>query len=235
MKFIIEHLSKSFETKEVLKDIDFTFESGKIYGLLGRNGAGKTTLFNCLNRDIKADGGRFYLEEEGVQKEISAEELGYVLSTPTVPEFLTGREFLKFFMDINEDSIKDPHTIDEYFEYMSILPEDRDKLLKDYSHGMKNKMQMLINIIAQPKILLLDEPLTSLDVVVAEEMKQLLRSLKEGRITIFSTHIMDLALDLCDEIVLLNHGVLEKVEKTETDSAAFKDKIIAVLREEENE
>ena len=100
---------------------------------------------------------------------------------------------------------------------------------------MKNKMQMLINIIAQPNILLLDEPLTSLDVVVAEEMKQLLRSLKQHRITIFSTHIMDLALDLCDEIVLLNHGVLEVVEKTDSDSREFKDKIIAALREEGNE
>ena len=64
MKFIIEHLSKQFDKKEVLRDIDFTFESGKIYGLLGRNGAGKTTLFNCLNRDIKADGGSFYIEAE---------------------------------------------------------------------------------------------------------------------------------------------------------------------------
>ena len=100
------------------------------------------------------------------------------------------------------------HILDEYFEYMSIEPKDRDKLLKDYSHGMKNKMQMLINIIAKPNLLLLDEPLTSLDVVVAEEMKQLLRSLKQDRITIFSTHLMDLALDLCDEIVLLNHGEL---------------------------
>ena len=67
MKFIIEHLSKRFEQKEVLKDIDFTFEEGRIYGLLGRNGAGKTTLFNCLNRDIKADGGSFCLEENGVR------------------------------------------------------------------------------------------------------------------------------------------------------------------------
>jgi ABC-2 type transport system ATP-binding protein len=115
---------------------------------------------------------------------------------------------------------------------MKIAPDDRDKLLKDYSHGMKNKMQMLINIIAQPNILLLDEPLTSLDVVVAEEMKQLLRSLKRGRITIFSTHIMDLALDLCDEIVLLSHGELEEVEKSDLDSHAFKEKIIAALRED---
>ena len=64
MKFVIEHLSKSFEKKEVLRDIDFTFDEGKIYGLLGRNGAGKTTLFNCLNRDLKADSGNFYIEDE---------------------------------------------------------------------------------------------------------------------------------------------------------------------------
>lgn len=235
MKFIIEHLSKQFGPKEVLRDIDFTFEAGRIYGLLGRNGAGKTTLFNCLNRDIKADGGSFWLEEGGQRRAVAPEDLGYVLSTPTVPEFLTGREFLKFFMDINEGSIRDPKPLDAYFDYMSIAPEDRDKLLKDYSHGMKNKMQMLVNIIAQPKILLLDEPLTSLDVVVAEEMKQLLRSLKEGRITIFSTHIMDLALDLCDEIVLLSHGELEVVEKSNLDNREFKEKIIAALREDGHE
>lgn len=88
---------KHFEAKRVLQDIDFTFESGKIYGLLGRNGAGKTTLFNCLNRDIRTDGGQFYLETEEGRREVRPEDIGYVLSTPTVPEFLTGREFLKFF------------------------------------------------------------------------------------------------------------------------------------------
>lgn len=232
MKFVIDHLSKHFEQKEVLRDITFTFEAGKIYGLLGRNGAGKTTLFNCLNRDMRADSGTVFLEENGETRELSPEDIGYVLSTPTVPEFLTGREFLKFFLDINESSIQNIRSLDEYFDMMSIAPEDRDKLLKDYSHGMKNKMQMLINIIAQPKVLLLDEPLTSLDVVVAEEMKQLLRSQKEGKVTIFSTHIMDLALDLCDEIVLLSHGVLEVVEKSNLDNQEFKEKIIAALKEE---
>lgn len=232
---MIEHLSKGFEKKEVLKDIDFTFESGKIYGLLGRNGAGKTTLFNCINRDLKADGGQFFLEEEGKRREVKAEDIGYVLSTPTVPEFLTGREFLKFFMEINEGSVAEPKSLDEYFDFVSIDKEDRDKLMKDYSHGMKNKMQMLINIIASPRILLLDEPLTSLDVVVSEEMKELLRRLKDGRITIFSTHILDLALDLCDVIVLLNHGVLEVVDPVNLDSQEFKEKIIAALREEDHE
>ena len=236
MKFVIEHLSKSFEKKEVLKDIDFTFESGKIYGLLGRNGAGKTTLFNCINNDLKADGGRFYLVENEIPRELKSTDIGYVLSTPTVPEFLTGREFLKFFLDINEKAIgkENIRSLDDYFTTMGIAEDDRDKLLKDYSHGMKNKMQMLINIIAQPNILLLDEPLTALDVVVAEEMKQILRSLKSNRVTIFSTHIMDLALDLCDTIVLLNHGTLEIVDKENLGSQEFKERIIAALKEENN-
>ena len=234
MNFTIEHLSKSFDKKEVLKDIDFTFEAGKIYGLLGRNGAVKTTLFNCLNKDIKTDNGSFYFTENEIKREALPEDIGYVLSTPTVPEFLTGREFLKFFMDIHEGKIINPKSLDEYFDSVSINAEDRDRLLKDYSHGMKNKMQMLINIIAKPNLLLLDEPLTSLDVVVAEEMKQLLRSLKQERIIIISTHIMDLALDLCDEIVLLNHGELEMVDKSNLDNKEFKDKIIAALKEDDN-
>ncbi len=231
---VIDHLQKHYGEKEVLRDISFTFEQGQIYGLLGRNGAGKTTLFNCLNRDIRSDGGAFYLQEGGKRRPLGTRDIGYVPSTPTVPEFLTGREFLKFFLEINPHTGCDPAHMDEYFAYMSIAPEDRDKLLRDYSHGMKNKMQMLINIIAKPPLLLLDEPLTSLDVVVAEEIKQLLRREKEDRIIIFSTHIMDLALDLCDRIVLLSHGVLETVEKSDLGQEAFRERIIAALREEDH-
>lgn len=163
---------------------------------------------------------------------MTPDDIGYVLSTPTVPEFLTGKEFLRFFLDINEKTIRNPLAVEEYFRIVNIEPEDQNKLMKDYSHGMKNKMQMLINIIAEPPLLLLDEPLTSLDVVVAEEMKELLRQLKKERIIIFSTHIMELALDLCDEIVILNQGKLEEVEKENLNSAEFKDKIIEMLKEE---
>ena len=233
MELIIEHLQKSFEKKEVLKDINYTFKLGKIYGLLGRNGAGKTTLFNCLNQDIIMDNGTVLLKENDNQRRLEIEDIGYVLSTPAVPEFLTAREFLKFFLEINEKQITDLKSIDEYFDYINIKKEDRDRLLKDFSHGMKNKMQMLINIILKPNVLLLDEPLTSLDVVVAEEMKNVLRHLKEDRILILSTHIMELALDLCDEIVILNHGRLQEVSKDQLDNDEFKDKILAMLREED--
>ena len=232
MKLEVLNLKKSFGNKEVLKNINFTFESGKIYGLLGRNGAGKTTFFNCLNDDIKPDEGTFNIIEEKNKRSLTIDDIGYVLSTPTVPEFLTGREFLKFFLEINEGKIKNVKAIDEYFDFMKIEPIDRDKLLKDYSHGMKNKMQMLINIIADPNILLLDEPLTSLDVVVAEEMKEMLKSIKKDHIFIFSTHIMDLALSLCDEIVILKNGTLSLVDN-KLKGEELKEKIIETLREDE--
>ncbi len=232
MKLKVLELNKNFGNKEVLKNINFTFDSGKIYGLLGRNGAGKTTFFNCLNEDIKPDSGIFQVIEEENTRPLTIDDIGYVLSTPNVPEFLTGREFLKFFLEINEGKIKEEKKIDEYFDFMKIEEEDRDKLLKDYSHGMKNKMQMLINFIANPNILLLDEPLTSLDVVVAEEMKELLRSIKKDHILIFSTHIMDLALSLCDEIVILKNGTLSLVDN-KLKGEELKEKIIEMLREEE--
>ena len=231
MDLKITNLSKKYDKNLVLDDIDFTFTSGKIYGLIGRNGAGKTTFFNALNNDIEIDSGTFYLDE----KELNTSDIGYVVATPTVPEFLTAREFITFFMDINKDKIKFDKTIDEYFELLQIDSEDQNKLLKDYSHGMKNKMQMLINIMADPKVILLDEPLTSLDVVVQEEIKKLLKSLKNEHIIIFSTHILDIAMDLCDEIVILNNKKLELVEKEHLNTKKYKDKIINSLRDKEND
>ena len=234
MKLVVKELKKNYERNEVLKGINFTFEEGKIYGLLGRNGAGKTTLFNCLNEDIDINSGEFYLLDNNIQREITSGDIGYVLSTPIVPEFLTGREFLKFFIDINKDKINTDKTIDDYFDLIKMDIPSRDKLMKEYSHGMKNKMQMLINIIYNPKIILLDEPLTSFDVVVADEMKKLLKSIKKDHILIFSTHIMELALDLCDEIVVLNNGKLEKMEKGNLSKKQFEDKIINTLKGEED-
>lgn len=232
MKFTINNLVKSYGSKEVLKGIDFTFEEGKIYGLLGRNGSGKTTLFNCINRDIEYNSGEFYFDVDGKRKDLTPEDIGYVVSAPVVPEFMTGREFLKFFIEVHGE-LTDVKPLDEYFDYMKIAEDDRDRLLRDYSHGTKNKMQMLLNIIARPQLMLLDEPLTTLDVVVAEEMKNVFRQQKEGRITIFSTHLLDVAVDLCDEIVLLNHGKLEKIDINNLDDSAMRDKILNALKESE--
>lgn len=231
MKLHVKDLSKTYDSKVVLDNINFTFEEGKIYGLIGRNGAGKTTFFNSINNDIEIDGGSILIDD----KNIESTDIGYVISTPTVPEFLTAREFLEFFVDINKDNLDSTKSIDEYFDIIKIKKEDQDKLLKEYSHGMKNKMQMLINFIASPKVLLLDEPLTSLDVVVQDEMKTLLKKMKKNHILIFSTHILDLAMDLCDEIVILNNGKLDLVEKNDLNTKGYKDKIINSLRDDRND
>lgn len=233
MKLIVDEVFKQFDSKKVLKGATFTFEDGKIYGLLGRNGAGKTTLFNIISKDVLLDSGNIYLLD-GDRLELDEEDLGYVISTPNVPAFLTAREFLKFFLEINDDKIKNKKTIDEYFDIVGIDDIDRDKLLKDYSHGMKNKMQMLINFIVKPRVLLLDEPLTSLDVVVAEEMKSILKEMKEDSILILSTHIMELALSLCDEIVILTNGKLEIIDKCNKSDVELKEYIIQKLKDEQN-
>ncbi|MCR4766795.1 MAG: ABC transporter ATP-binding protein [Saccharofermentans sp.] len=236
MEFVISHLVKNYGSKKVLKDVDFVFEEGRIYGLLGRNGSGKTTFFNCINGDIDTTSGSFYLRDDkdsGKIIPVLPEDIGYLVSTPTVPEFMTGREFLKFFIEVHEEITPD-RTLDEYFDYMMIPEDDRDRLLKDYSHGTKNKMQMLLNIIASPRLVLLDEPLTSLDVVIAEEMKKVIRSQKEGRITIFSTHLLDVAVDLCDEIVLLHNGRLEPIDKNDLNDNDFKIKIIEALKDQDD-
>lgn len=231
MKLEIKNITKSFEDKEVLRGINYKFEEGKIYGLLGRNGAGKTTLFNIMNHDLPTDNGEIILDGSPLE----TDDIGYVLSTPVVPDFLTAREFLKFFIDINKDKIAEPKTIDQYFDMVGILEEDRDRLLRDYSHGMKTKMQIIVNVISNTKVLLLDEPLTSLDVVAAEDMKNILRSQKNDKIMIFSTHIMELALTLCDEIVLLKDGFVEKLDMNDSegnklDEDLLKDRIINALR-----
>ena len=136
MKFIIEHLEKHFDKKEVLRDIDFTFEEGKIYGLLGRNGAGKTTLFNCINRDIRADGGSFYLEEDEDKEQILADAKREL-------------EEMSAYVDVGECTIEESQTEDvdwvnnwkQYFHqfyvddiliipsWEDVKPEDEDRMI----------------------------------------------------------------------------------------------------------
>jgi len=236
MKLVIENIEKSYGDKEVLKKASYTFEKGKIYGLLGRNGAGKTTLFNCISGELKYEGGSVSIVENGQAiTDIDYKKVGYVFSEPVLPEFLTGYEFLKFYIDINKDKIKDLLTIDEYFDIIKIKDEDRYRLIKGYSHGMKNKMQMVCLLITKPEVILLDEPLTSFDVVVALEIKNLLKRMKSEHIIIFSTHILQLATDLCDEILVLNNYILEEVDSEVLKSTEFEEKIMEILKEGGND
>lgn len=112
--------------------------------------------------------------------------------------------------------------------------DDRHRLIKEYSHGMKNKIQMLCFIIRKPPIILLDEPLTSFDVVVAHEIKELLKEIKKNHIIIFSTHILELATDLCDEVVILNQGYVSALSQEEFNNPDFEQRIMDLLQEDTN-
>ncbi len=239
MELQLSNMQKSFDEKKVLENITFTFEKGKIYGLLGRNGAGKTTLFNCLAGEMESDQGDANLligqEGQGEKKikNLSPDDLGYVFSTPILPDFLTGYEFIKFYIDINKGRICEQKSIESYFDFIQLELEDRHRLIKGYSHGMKNKLQMLCFLISRPPVILLDEPLTSFDVVVALEMKKLLKEIKKDHIIIFSTHILELAMDLCDEIVVLSKGKLTGLDAEILQQENLEQTIIELLRDGE--
>ncbi len=242
MRLHIDGLVKNYREKAVLKGASFTFEQGKIYGLLGRNGAGKTTLFNCMARYVEFDSGRIGLDidnsadnptaffEGGGKAEYSESDIGFVFTQPHLPEFLTGREFIKFFIEINGEKVANPLAIDEYFRLVAFDTADGDRLIKNYSHGMMNKLQMLISLyILKPPVILLDEPLTSFDVVAALEVKNMIKSIKKDHVIVFSTHILELAQDLCDEIVVLHDGILQHIPSERIHSPQFESDILRIL------
>lgn len=232
MQLVIENLSKKFEEKSVLNELDARFDQGIIYALLGRNGAGKTTLFSLIAKELKKDSGEVYLLENGEKINLESKDVFFMLAEPELPRFLTAREFIKFFIDVNKERIVDLHDSDYYFDLVKFDEEDKDRLIQGYSTGMRNKIQMMMFLILKPRVILMDEPLNSLDVVVQKEMKDLIKSIKHDHIIIFSTHILDLAKDISDEIVLLHKGQIEEVDKEIKNNPDFEDRIISLLQAE---
>lgn len=228
MKLNVYDLHKSFGTKVVLDGVNASFEQGKIYALLGRNGSGKTTFFNCVSQEIPFDSGTITLEPH---ETLTPQDVGYVYATPTLPEFLTGYEFLAFFCDINKDKGLDRKDINTYFDKIQFDIDDRHKLIKEYSLGMRNKLQMISILMLKPKILFLDEPLTSFDVVASVEMKKLLVSIKESCIMILATHVLQIAKDICDEVVILHHGTTKMLSHDAISDPNFEDEILEMLSE----
>ena len=232
MELIIENLSKSFDTKLVIDSLSASFTNGRIYALLGRNGAGKTTLFSLIAKELKRDKGEVYLIEDGKKLSLDYKNVFFMLAEPELPRFLTGREFIKFYMDVNKKMIAGSLDPDYYFDQVKFDEDDKDRLIQGYSTGMRNKIQMIMFLISKPKVILMDEPLNSLDVVVQKEMKDLIKSIKNEHIIIFSTHILDLAQNMSDEIILLHKGKLDKVDYRLRDDPDFENQVIELLKSE---
>ena len=229
MKLIVKNLSKTFGKKEVLKNASYTFDQGEVYALLGRNGAGKTTLFKLITDSIVKDSGEVLLEIDGKSSPLDFKDVFFMVSEPELPKFLTGREFISFFIEANKENIKDTKDLNSYFSLVDLDIDDSNRLIQDYSTGMKNKLQMLMFLILRPRVILMDEPLTSLDVVIQLQMKKIIREIHKDHIIIFSTHILQLAKDICDRIVLLHDKSLNPVDSLIKDDPAFEDTIINLL------
>lgn len=232
-KLLIHNVKKSFGDNHVLKEASAEFVQGRIYALLGRNGSGKTTLFDLIADKKELDAGEIVVEIDGTTRPLSHDDFFYMVANPMLPNFLTGREFLRFFIDVNKERITETRSLDELFAWIALEEKERDRLIQTYSLGTKNKLQMLMFVLLEPLVILMDEPLTSLDVVVQLQVKRLLKEMEKNHLILFSTHIMQLARDLCDELVILNHGVLSQLEEGTLQDPDFEEEIIQILQSEE--
>ena len=201
----IKNLNFKFKDKVILENSNINFYSNKITGIVGKNGVGKTTFFNLINNKYDFE-GNIFLDNNTM----NSLDVILVNSVPNLPDFLTGEEYIKYFLKITN---KEELNIKQYLEMLNFNEEDLKKLIIKYSHGMKNKLEILIVILLNPKVKLLDEPITNLDIISQEEIKNILLKLKEDHIVIISTHLIDFAMELCDEIVLMNDYKLTKIDK----------------------
>ena len=212
----LEHINKIYGAKVIFEDASFGIQERDKIGIVGINGTGKSTLLKVIAGEEVPDSGQV-IRQNGLK-------LAFVPQNPVFPD---GADIRSYALESGTD---------ESWQVESNLTElgitDFDQKIEQLSGGQKRRVVLAKILAGHFDVLLLDEPLTSLDVVVAEEMKGILRSLKEDHILILSTHIMELALDLCDEIVILNHGVLQEVSAAGLNEDEFREKILDALREE---
>ena len=226
-RLLIGHLRKAYGQQTVLAGASMIFEEGRIYSILGRNGAGKTTLFNCIHGDLPYEAGEIALLDGEAAHPLQFEEVGMVSASPVLPEYLTGYEFIHFFLKLHG---RTERSVEEWLQLVRIEPADYFKLIKSYSYGMKNKLQLLCCLIRKPKVILLDEPLSSFDILVSHDIKELLISMKSEHIILMSTHILQLARDVSDDIVLLRDGQLSYLDAADMQDEQFEAAVIEALK-----
>ena len=190
-------------------EVSFTVKAGEIVGFAGPNGAGKTTVIKMLTGILKPTSGTAVINGFDINKDpINAKRsFAYIADNPDILIQLSGLEYLNFIADmyeIPEDIRKEKiGTLSERFGMKDVLTTQ----MREYSHGMRQKLMVISALIHNPPAWILDEPMTGLDPTAAFELKQMMREhANAGNAVLFSTHVLEVAEQLCDKILIMNKG-----------------------------
>ena len=193
----IQHISKSFGSQKVLNDVSLEIPAGQIVGLLGPNGAGKSTLMKILIGLWKADSGKISVPER----------IGYLPENNPLYEEMYVTEYLQFMAKMTNDKCQ-MKNVDTLIDKVGLTPE-KHKHIRELSKGYRQRVGLAQALLGDPELLILDEPTTGLDPNQLVEIRSLIRSLGKDRTVILSTHIMQEVREMCDRVVILDHGTVK--------------------------
>ncbi len=232
----VEHVTKYYDNFRAVNDLSFEVKEGEIFGLLGVNGAGKTTTFRMIMGLLDKTEGNITLNGKKIDYSIS-DEIGFLTEERSLLPSKTVLEQAIFYgvlKGLTEKEIEE--RLDKYLEEFGIT-DYKNKKIKELSKGNQQKIQFIISIIHEPKLLILDEPFSGLDPINVEMFKkEILRLKKKGTMIIFSSHMMEHIEYFCDSLIILVKGntVLEgKLTKIKKDFRKKNVKVQASLDEKE--
>ena len=203
----IEQLNKSYDSKQVLFDINLTVEDGTILGLIGKNGSGKTTLFHSILNFVNFQ-GQIKLDDHPISVK-DYDQIGYLPEERSLIQKLTVFDQIKYLANLH--GLKNSEVkaqLPLWLEKLQVKGSANDKI-KSLSKGNQQKVQLIATLIHNPKLVILDEPFSGLDPVNVDVMKKVILDLKKsGTTVIFSDHNMANVEQLCDSVAMINQGKL---------------------------
>ncbi|MBO7709906.1 MAG: ABC transporter ATP-binding protein [Lachnospiraceae bacterium] len=208
---VVQNFTKRYGDRDVVKNISFTAKDGAITGFIGHNGAGKSTTIKAITGVIRPTDGTIMINGIDVVKDAQEAkyQFGYVSDSPDHFLRLTGIEYLNFMADVYDTPMEGRGGfIESYAKRFEIYDSLNNQILS-YSHGMRQKIMIMGALIHDPSVWILDEPMTGLDPQSAFELKKMMREHAEkGKSVFFSTHVLEVAEKLCDEICIIKNGEL---------------------------
>jgi ABC-2 type transport system ATP-binding protein len=203
---LIDHITKTFDEFTAVSDLSLAVHPGRIYGLLGPNGAGKTTTIRMIVNITAPDSGRIEVFGQQITPELQ-DRIGYLPEERGLYKKMKIGEQLKFFAALkNIDSNEADKRVDRWLARLQ-LTDWKNKKAMELSKGMQQKVQFISAIIHEPDLVILDEPFSGLDPVNVVVLKDIILELKTaGKTIIFSTHQMEVAEKICDDICLINRS-----------------------------